>query len=506
MKLNRRIIRTTLRNERGSMILITYFVMFLLLGVGSAFVLLSTYEGRIAERQRQETVAFYVAEAGIERALYDLRQDFVGATNPSWADGDINGYSIGPNTASYYNIPYTSTSVNGGSYSVQLKNVAGNEHVWVKSTGTIKDSTHVIEVYVKMFNLSPWNNAIFAGAGASGTMVNGNVDIRGSVHILGTGLNPGDFAIDLGGTAELVGNNYASLDPALEALVPPLPTTVVNSVTVSTLEAELRVKKGLVGLSGSSTVGEANNDANAVKEKVDGVYVTDGWGGNAGAASVHSDNGTNNAYDLGDNIGFPSLSDPSAVNPAITHQQYLQSIGYTPTPAEEAILANVTPTSSFTIGNANGSITMDGSGNMTVDGVVYLDNGANLALNKAGSNKTITYTGSGSILVTGNVLINTDLVTSGANSFPNNIVGIMTPNSIDFNEASIDVMGLFYAESQVTVQKQTDIMGTIVSNYFDMGTNVPAIYQVPDTVDNLPPGMISGDEAFWYLLVAWIKT
>lgn len=499
-------IRTSLTNNRGSMILVTYFVIFLLIGLGSAYVLFATNEGRVSERQRLGTVAFHIAEAGIERALYDLRMDFIGASSPSWSDGDINGYAIGPNTSSYYSIPYASTAVNNGSYSVQMKNVASNEHVWVKSVGTIQDATHTIVVYVKMINLSPWDNAIFAGAGASGAMINGNVDIRGSVHILGTGLNPGDFAVDLGGTAELVGNNYSTLDSSLAAKVPALPTTVVNGVTVESLGAELRVKKGLVGLSGSSTVGEANNDANSVKESVEGVYVTDGWGGNQGAASVYSDNGTSTAYDLGDTISFPSLSDPSAPNPAISHQQYLQSIGYTPTAGEAAQLANITPASSFTIGDANGSITMDGAGNMTINGVVYLDGGADLGFSKSGANKTITYTGTGSILVTGNVQVNASLITSGNNSFPNNILGIMTPNDIGFDEASIDVMGLYYAENQVTVQKQTDIMGTIVSNYFDMGTNVPAIFQVPDTANNLPPGMIGGDNVNWYLLVAWIKT
>ena len=83
-------------------------------------------------------------------------------------------------------------------------------------------------------------------------------------------------------------------------------------------------------------------------------------------------------------------------------------------------------------------------------------------------------------------------------------MGIMTPNNIDMNEAGIDVMGLFYGETEVTVQKQTDIMGTIVSNYFDMGTNVPSIYQVPEVVNNLPTGMI-GTSSTFYMVVVWQK-
>ena len=41
---------------------------------------------------------------------------------------------------------------------------------------------------------------------------------------------------------------------------------------------------------------------------------------------------------------------------------------------------------------------MDGSGNMTVSGIVYIDNGGSLNMLKSGSDKTITYTGSGAIL------------------------------------------------------------------------------------------------------------
>ena len=79
----------------------------------------------------------------------------------------------------------------------------------------------------------------------------------------------------------------------------------------------------------------------------------------------------------------------------------------------------------------------------------------------------------------------------------------MTPNTIGFNEANIDVMGLFYAEGTVTAQKQTDIMGTIVSNYFDMGTNVPSVFQVPEVINSLPSGLIGQDSTWVMKVVSW---
>jgi hypothetical protein len=510
--MTRRILFQKLCDKKGSLLVLSYLVIVVLLTLGAAFVVVSVNESRTAERQRRTTLTLHIAEAGIERALYDLRQDFINdASIPSWADGGINGFTIGPDTVNFYSIGYGATSLNGGSYAVQLKNISGaGDAIWIKSTGTLGDVQQIIQVYAKIINVSPWNNAIFAGAGASGAMVNGNVNIRGSVHILSTGLQSSDLAVDLGGTAELIGNNYRDLAASLMAKVPALPTTVVGAETVETLNAELRVKRGIVGLNGSSSVGEANNPGDAYKETIDAAYVTDGYGGSQGASSVYSDNGASSAYDLGDTVSFPRLSDVDDYDgdgDDETYQGYLEANALVISDAADlAKLANITPASStdFAFSSVKGSIAKTG-GALTISGIVYIDNGGSLNMNTAGSDKTITYTGSGSILAEGSVQINVNLVTNGNNSFPVNILGIMTPNIIGFNEANIDVMGLFYAENQVVAEKQTDIVGTIVSNYFDMGTNVPSIYQVPDTMNYLPAGMIGQGTNWTMKTVSWQK-
>ena len=107
-------------DNSGSLLILSYLVIFVLLALGAAFIALSINESRVAERQRRTTLAFHIAEAGIERALYDLRQDFINdADSPSWADGDINGLTIGPDTTDFYSTGYGSTSLNSGSYAVQ---------------------------------------------------------------------------------------------------------------------------------------------------------------------------------------------------------------------------------------------------------------------------------------------------------------------------------------------------------------------------------------------------
>jgi hypothetical protein len=219
--------------------------------------------------------------------------------------------------------------------------------------------------FIRSGNVSIWNNAIFAGTGAAGRSINGNVDIRGSMHLLGDGeaysdLNgngrrdpaeaftdsnrngvwdPGEPFTDANGdgvwnaaepyndtnrngiydppitTTELnsdfsgrayVGNNYENLSLNMRLQAPPPP--VIGGL--ETLSAEVRVKHGKIALSGTASIGASGNlGGGTLKGTVDGTYVNDGFGGNQGTGNVHSDNGTNNQYDLSTlGIKFPLLS------------------------------------------------------------------------------------------------------------------------------------------------------------------------------------------------------
>lgn len=508
-----------IKNKKAAVLLIAYLVIALLLVLGIGYSARSVVETRLAERQKRAVQCFYFAEAGLERAIYDLREDFQSdPSSPSWTDGDINGITCGPDTAEFYTLPYASTTIGDGYYVVELKNVSGEtEEIWVRSRGILGDTTKTLQAYLKAEDVSLWRHVIFAGAGASGATINGNVDIRGSVHILGDGLSSSDFAMNMGGDGN-VGNNYIGIpvepagkeqDEGLKGKIPPCPTVVFAEETVESLSATLRVRRGVVGLSGSSIVGDPNIPENEYKETVDGTYVTDGFGGNQGESSVFSDNGTDNLYDMGDSVKFPSLSDPySAADPTYSYQEYLYDNALVISEAGAlAQMAGITPTSSFSYGNANGSISMDGAGNLTINGIVYID-GGNFNISMQGNERTINYTGSGSIFVSGNVGIGANLLTpytAGTPTFPTNILGIMTPGNIIFSGAQIDVMGVFYAENSIIATQQTDVAGTFASNYFDMGLQVPSIYQVPAVADNLPAGMISQDP-FWVIrVISWQK-
>jgi hypothetical protein len=322
--------------------------------------------------------------------------------------------------------------------------------------------------------------------------------------------------------------------------VPPLPQTTFNGETVSTLGATLRVRNGLVGLSGNSEIGEPDIVGNLFKETMDGTYVNDGWTGNSvvddgdrgDPTSVYSDNGWDEKYDLGNRVPMPFLADDyrdpvtgdTVVNPNTganyTHEEYFTEVldgteysgnltirantdfYYNATRPAETNPALRQPTDDYIYFNSTTNV-MELNGQVTINGDLLIDRGS-------GNDKTIYYTGRAALLVKGNATLNTNLLTVNpdgtiANSYPaTNCFGIMAKGNLVVGANSqLKLMGAFYSEQTVKSSKQTITMGTFVGNYFDMGTNVPDIFQVPTLADNLPEGMIGAYPIYVFQQVSW---
>lgn len=400
--------------------------------------------------------------------------------------------------------------------------------------------TRGTEVVVEAVGITIWDNAIFAGAGQAGGLINGNVSIHGSVHLLGDNLLVGNAAlaaIDLSGTS-LIHNNYVGLDAALEARIPALPITNFNGENIATIEAKLRVKNGLVGMSGNSEIGEPDVPGNGVKETMDGTFVNDGWTGNAVTAdgdrgdpqAVSSDNGWDETYDLGNKLPMPYLVDDyrdpltgaTFINPGTgvnyTHEEYFtQVLTTTSYPGDMTIRANADFYFNATTGDTDpanrqpgedyiyferGSNVLEINGQIAINGDFTLDRGS-------GNDKTMHYTGRAAILAN-NVELAVNLYSRNSDgttalSYPvNNCLGIMARGDMMVGQSSqLDIMGAFYSQGTTASQRQTTILGTIVGTYFDMGTNVPDIYQVPILKDNLPEGMIGSYPNNSYNQVSW---
>ncbi len=433
----------------------------------------------------------------------------------------------------------------------EVDNAAERDIISIHTASQFRGVRRRLEAIYRTVDVNVWRNAVFAGGGQAGGLINGNVSIHGSVHLLGNNImngNPAIEALDLSGTS-LIHNNYEGIPAALRARVPALPTTLHKGATVEYLRAKLRVRRGLVGMSGNSEIGQPYVAGATVKDTMDGVFVNDGWSGNqvidnGGRGipkNVYSDNSHTALYDLGNRVAMPMLSDDwrnvdgtRILNPDTndwyTHEDYFSMV----------LLADPAVTND---GVYNGNITLDTSSktkfywnatkNTTntailpaaTDDYILFDPANNtlkmngqiringtLTFAQKGSDKVINYSGRAAFLVRDNITIDADLVScnngnpaSTANSFPvNNIIGLMTYKDMLVGSTSqLQIMGAFYAQGTIKTMKQTNVMGTFVANYFDMGSQVPSIFQVPTLAENLPLGMIANYPLLTLELESW---
>ena len=530
------------RADSGSALIVSLIVMFMIAMLGISYLTYASTNLMRADRDNRRLTAFYLADAGVEYQLAAISTELE-ATGGDMTSSTLNSSSIlnGLRPGATGTITVTADTASTGA---------------IVSTATYRGMTETIRVLVKLKGFGIWDNAIFAGVGQSGRGINGNVDIRGSVHILGEGdpytdlngngrrdlaeaytdtnhngkydsgepfvdtdgnrswsptepyrddnfngqydppLTATDMASDLSGGAN-IGNNYTGIDSTWLSgnKIPALVRQDVNGETVDTLKSELRVKHGKVNISGSAQVGDNNVTGNTTKETVDGTYVTDGYGGNKGTTSVYSDNGTTQGYDLGDKVSFPSLLEPyvdkkDGNKHYATYEDYLIAKSLTVT---ETSL--ITSSTSFTHTSADGANSISwnkSTGVLTIKGIMRFP--GNFDISENGT--TIKYAGKGTLFVQGNIYVHGNVMPN--TTFPTvDALGVVSKGSIELatgsGESQLQVMGAWFAQVKIASAKQSHFAGTYVANYFDMGTNVPKIFQIPKLSSNLPPGMPGSD-------------
>ncbi len=465
-----------LRKDDGSALLIALLIMLMLTLIFAAAVTTSVTDIDIAKNQKERTLAFYTAEAGLQFGIGVLRTNF----------NELNNDTL----ESWIN---ASNAIGDGNFSV---GVAGTSPFkTLTSNGFNRDGEAIVQVTVKRRKspLNIWDNIIFAGSGQAGGVINGNVNLHGSIHILGDNLNPGDPAMEMGGAGN-VHNNYSGITAALSSRLPSLDTTTFNGEVVSTLDAELRVKKGQVDISGTSNVGfpDVSSGSPPIKETLDGAYVTDSYGGNKGESSIYSDNGTSEGYDLADAVNLPDLNDSyTDPNTGITYPTYMNYLGSNAL----VISGNLTlkPGQALpALSNGFGSIYMDASGNLQISGIVYVTGDIEIEAGHGSMRHTpVIFDGKGTLVSEDDISISTHVLSNG--TFPtDDVLGFIAADDIGIGtgagDAHLNIMGAFFAQDQITNKKQNQLAGAMVSNYFQID-NVPDLFHVPSIVDNLPPGM-----------------
>ena len=253
-------------DARGSVILISIVLVFVMTLLGLALFELGAIENRMSLSSAADARAFEVAQAGIERALRELQDGFIadelvgaGAVG-SWADNDgIRAPICSPSCAvgAYQPMTLANTSFpGGGTYSVEIMLVRVSEAnanspypiglnctphvtpvvantpcadlVFVRSTGAVSDASGVaspapagytarrtIQTLVRAASPSVLTNGLVVGApsGVVASTINGAGVVAGSVTTLGA---PSGVLPAVSWTVAQAGqrNSWAGLDTA----------------------------------------------------------------------------------------------------------------------------------------------------------------------------------------------------------------------------------------------------------------------------------------------------
>ncbi|MBI2877301.1 MAG: hypothetical protein HYY20_10500 [Candidatus Tectomicrobia bacterium] len=502
-----------LREENGMVLFIILFLMVMLTFLGLSGLMTATTDIQISKNYHSSTQALNLAEAGLEQAMADLIADLgddQDISNSNFYRTDGSTLTITASSTAFYDV--FSSSLGNGTYTVAFKNVGTSPNfsageIFVRSTGLINDNSQkVIESYLATENVNPWNNAIFANGGGGTIPLNGNVNVGGSVHILGNGLNACDGSPSTDDTAVYVqtGNIFNGHDNGGGNTIDNTLDNYINYTgwNSNNLNAKLRVKKGCVDMQVGS--GEVGISSNAVK----GIYVGNGddsdsngvnddivGGDNEGAGqNLYSRNRTTEGYDLGGvNVPFPTI-DTTWLN---ANSLDMNTCGFG---TDDLQLTSATndfgPCQNVTNGRTN-SIQWDkASKTLTISGIIKMD--------KIDIEADINYSGKGTLYSTNTgttpseaVQLEGNILPATTGSYPTtHVIGIIATGDIAFDKAGLIATGAFYSAQTITPKKQTEVAGTLVCNKFDLGSQVPKVWQVITLASNLPPGM-PGSNYIW---------
>ncbi len=502
-------IAAMLKNKKGMALVISLFFLTVLSILGAAGITTSILDIKIASNSLSNTEALYIAEAGLAQAEAELINDLDKDPDKSFANSDFHALlglmSLSPSSTAFYTV-FSDVPFAGGTYTVEFKNYSAGAGydpttVLVRCTAEGRNLSSVqLESYLYAENISPWNNAVFAGGGGRAPVA-GNIDLAGSVHLLGSGL--ASTKIVFNNRSGKCMNSNTGMDPTL--------ANAIDGGATTDLKGKFRVRNGRVDMRvGTATLGLGTSPFR-------GIYVTTGrdssgngvnddilGGDNDGAdQNIFARKGASSAeaYDLGDVHTAIPLIDTTYMND--------NSIDLTGTTDNKGLVAGAlilnrnTSEDIYDISQSGTSpsgtgcsIVFDGSTNLllTVTGIVKVK-----SLTISNDIKYRTPPGGGTIYVKGATLVNGDVLPAAPGSYPtSNVLGVVGAGDLTLGSTVRQLLltGAYYSAGTVRSTKKMELAGTIVCQNLKIKRKVPKIWQVPSLDTNLPPGM-PGSTPVW---------
>jgi cytoskeletal protein CcmA (bactofilin family) len=191
-----------LNNQKGMALITTLIFIFVLVSFSVALLIMTSNDSRLSTLHRESTRAFYLAETGVDKALWYLNTPtYQGGCGINWRTIDEDGEPVpviypSETASEYYKFTVLTDPLSTGD----------PEIIVIKSTGKVlgggeyDKGTRVVEVKleegVEPSEGAVYNFAIMTFCEDSNLTFNGHVTIEGDVHsngdLTGNGWNPED--------------------------------------------------------------------------------------------------------------------------------------------------------------------------------------------------------------------------------------------------------------------------------------------------------------------------
>jgi hypothetical protein len=181
-------------NQKGMALIATLIFVFVLVTFGIALLTMTNNESKLSTLQKESTRAFYVAETGIEKALWYINVSPDNTEGLDWRTTQDNPYYDG-SSEEYFNVWVTTDGTDSDGKANKIKFISNGI---VNKGGEFNKGNRSIEVKlikgIAQNNSLAYNYAIFTD---DYMRINGNIYVNGDVH------SNGDIDVS-GGSFDLV--------------------------------------------------------------------------------------------------------------------------------------------------------------------------------------------------------------------------------------------------------------------------------------------------------------
>jgi len=457
-------IASLLKEEKGMAMIVVIGIMLIVTTLAFGAMAVSESDLLLSERDRESMEALHVAEAGIQKALWQLEEQ--GSTMSS---------------ETIFTIP-----VGNGIAQVSAVQDGTNSWYWtVESTGTCGEAHRKIKVTV--FNFSIWN--MNAGLGSNKSLASGGNGIHGTTSVDGPFYVRGN--IELSGTSSIKGGPLFIKTGSL----------VFQSASATLGKSDKRVDTFIEPAEGyDDIVGVKNKDNQLFISRLSN-QVPDIKLPPMEALSFYRDQAKKESTET------PVTAHPSADPVKSGGYKVVDDDGENETSDMKKTYKLDSGIASF----GNNEFGWDRTNRILyTGGTTFVDGDLVIGDNE---NDTIRYDGRGTIVVNGNITIKGRLIPTTTKMDNDHVLGLVTGKSIEIhinasNSGDPDkphVAGAFFAEEKIKIAKNNiTFVGSMIAGTLDFADKTNNSHLFTD--DSLPtflPPSLPGSTKFLAMTTSW---